>query len=74
MEDNGVLIDTNVLSDISLLFTSRLNEYQSKVYEITGETGKKTLIPAVEAVVRRVDPQSGVMTIRPIKGMFDDED
>ena len=37
MEDNGVLIDTNVLSDISLLFTSRLNEYQSKVYEITGE-------------------------------------
>ena len=44
------------------------------VYEITGETGKKTLIPAVEAVVRRVDPQSGVMTIRPIKGMFDDED
>ena len=44
------------------------------VYEITDETGKRTLIPAVGEIVRSVDLEGGVITVRPIKGLFDDED
>ncbi len=43
------------------------------VYEITDENGRKTLIPAVDEVVKSVDPENGVMKIRPLGGMFDDE-
>ncbi len=37
--------------------------------------GKKNyLIPAVASVVREIDLEKGKMLIRPIKGIFDDED
>ena len=44
------------------------------VYEITDENGKKYLIPAIPDVVTEMEIQSGIVKIRPIKGIFDDED
>ena len=36
--------------------------------------GKEYLIPAIPDVVESVDVKSGVIKIRPLKGIFDDED
>ncbi len=36
--------------------------------------GKEYLIPAISDVVESVDVKSGVIKIRPLKGIFDDED
>jgi len=41
------------------------------VYEFTGEDGKKRLLPAIKDVVLETDVTSGVMHIRPLKGLFD---
>ena len=35
MEGNGVLIDTEVLKEISILFTGRLQEYENQIYNIS---------------------------------------
>ena len=44
------------------------------VYEITGENGKKYLLPVIDEVVISTDTENGVIEIRPLKGIFDDED
>ena len=44
------------------------------VYHIKGEDGKEVLIPAIADVVLETDVDGGVMRIRPLKGLFDDED
>lgn len=44
------------------------------VWEVTGPGGKKTLIPAIPDVVIDVDPAGERVTIRPLKGLFDDDD
>jgi len=44
------------------------------VYEITDDDGKKRLVPAIPDVVIMIDIDRGRMTIRPLKGLFDDED
>ena len=36
--------------------------------------GREVLIPAIPDVVRKVDPQAGVLYILPMAGLFDDED
>ena len=43
------------------------------VYHITKD-GKTVLIPAIRQVVIETDPDAGFMRIRPMKGLFDDED
>ena len=35
--------------------------------------GKEYLVPAIEDVIMTVEPQNGVVSIRPLKGIFDDE-
>lgn len=44
------------------------------VYQITSEGKKNYLIPAVASVVISIDIKKGKMLIRPLKGIFDDED
>ena len=44
------------------------------VWAVTDESGKTTLIPAIPDVVIDVDPANEKVTIRPLKGLFDDDD
>lgn len=44
------------------------------VYGVTPAQGGEVLIPAIREVVRSVDLDAGVMTITPLKGLFDDAD
>jgi 16S rRNA processing protein RimM len=44
------------------------------VYQITAPDKKDYLIPAVEEVIRDINLEKGKMLIRPVKGIFDDED
>lgn len=44
------------------------------VYEITTPAGKKLLAPAIPQVVLATDVAAGTMEIRPLKGLFADED
>lgn len=37
MEENGVLINLGTLKETSKLFTSRMNQYEQKVFELSGE-------------------------------------
>lgn len=44
------------------------------VYEITDNQKRKFLIPVIPDVVKNVDVFSGEIKIKPMKGIFDDED
>lgn len=44
------------------------------VYQITAQDHKNYLIPAVPEFILEIDLEKGKMLIRPIKGIFDDED
>lgn len=55
-----------VINDV--FFTGANDVYQIK----NGE--KEYLIPAIKQVVIKTDIENGVLIIRPIKGLFDDED
>lgn len=44
------------------------------VYEITDANGVKRLIPAIPDVILETDIDGERMVIRPLKGLFDDED
>ena len=44
------------------------------VYQITDERGRDFLIPVIDEVVLDTDIAGGRLTIRPIKGIFDDAD
>ncbi|QAT50157.1 16S rRNA processing protein RimM [Caproiciproducens sp. NJN-50] len=44
------------------------------VYQITAQDHRNYLIPAVPEFIREIDLGKGKMMIRPIKGIFDDED
>ncbi len=43
------------------------------VYHIANEAGKTVLIPAIPDVILETDLDGGKMVIRPLKGLFDDE-
>jgi 16S rRNA processing protein RimM len=43
------------------------------VYEITDDEGKTYLIPAIPQVLEEICVEENRMTIRPMKGIFDDE-
>lgn len=44
------------------------------VYHIRFEGGKERLVPAIPQVIVKTEPENGIMLIRPLKGLFDDED
>jgi len=44
------------------------------VYQITAQDGKQYLFPAVPAMLVQTDVPGRTMLVRPIKGIFDDED
>ncbi len=52
--------------------TDVLQTGANDVYELTDQTGKEYLIPAIGEVVISVDLQRAEMLIRPLKGLFDD--
>ena len=55
---------------ISDVFPTGAND----VYEVTGSDGRRYLIPVIPDVVLQVQPEQGRVLIRPMKGIFDDED
>lgn len=44
------------------------------VYQITDENGKDYLIPVIDDVIISSDTENGIIEIKPLKGIFDDED
>lgn len=44
------------------------------VYEMQDDKGKLYYIPVIPDVIKRLDFEQGVVLIRPMKGLFDDED
>ena len=44
------------------------------VYAVRDEGGKDTWIPAIPQVIDKVDIDGGILSITPMKGLFDDED
>ena len=44
------------------------------VWHITDDAGKEYLIPAIPSVVIDTDVVNGIIKIRPLRGIFDDED
>ena len=44
------------------------------VWHIKSDEGKEYLIPAIPPVVIDVDVAEGIIKIRPLRGIFDDED
>lgn len=56
-----------VLSDVS-------ETGANDVWHIRSDDGKEYLIPAIPPVVIDVNVETGIIKIRPLKGIFDDED
>ncbi len=46
---------------------------RNDVYTVTDETGKQRLVPAIPQVVVSTDLEKGVMTVRPLEGLFDED-
>lgn len=61
--------ENEVYGEVTNVYPTGAND----VYEITGEDGKKTLIPVIDDVVIFVDLKGGKILIRPLGGMFEDE-
>ncbi len=56
-----------ILSDVS-------ETGANDVWHIKSDDGKEYLIPAIPPVVIDVNVETGIIKIRPLKGIFDDED
>ena len=54
--------------------TDVLRTGANDVYEITGNDGKKYLAPVIDEVVIEINTDGGYVLLRPMKGIFDDED
>lgn len=63
--DNGKLYGT---------ITDVLETGANNVYELTADDGSKKLVPAIPQVVIERDIDAEIMKIRPLEGLFDDED
>ena len=44
------------------------------MWHITSESGREYLIPAIPDVVIKTDVENETVVIRPLRGIFDDED
>ena len=54
--------------------TDVLRTGANDVYEITDSNNKKYLAPVIDEVVEEISVDDGYVLIRPMKGIFDDED
>ena len=54
--------------------TDVLRTGANDVYEVTGDDGKKYLVPVIDEVVIETNVDDGYVLLRPMKGIFDDED
>ena len=54
--------------------TNVLRTGANDVYEITDSNNKKYLAPVIDEVVAEINVDGGFVLIRPMKGIFDDED
>jgi 16S rRNA processing protein RimM len=72
------LIGLEVYDADSFVYYGSLTEVMrtgaNDVYQITSLGKKNYLLPAVDSMVQEIDLKKGKMLIRPIKGIFDDED
>ena len=44
------------------------------VYEVKTPEGKTYLVPAIKEIIVEIQPKNGKLLLRPMKGLFDDED
>lgn len=72
------LIGLDVFNADNFIYYGKLTEIMrtgaNDVYQITSESKKDYLIPAVPDVIKEINITKGKMLIRPVKGIFDDED
>lgn len=54
--------------------TDVLKTGANDVYQVTDEKKKDYLIPVIDDVVKEIDISGGKVLIKPLKGIFDDED
>ena len=54
--------------------TDVLKTGSNDVYEMRGKDNKLYYIPVIPDIIDRLDFEAGVVTIHPMKGLFDDED
>lgn len=54
--------------------TDVLRTGANDVYEVTDDNGKKYLVPVIDEVVIETNVDDGYILLRPMKGIFDDED
>lgn len=54
--------------------TDVLKTGANDVYQVTDENKKDYLIPVIDDVVKEIDINGGKVLIKPLKGIFDDED
>lgn len=54
--------------------TDVLKTGANDVYQVTGENNKNYLVPVIQNVVLEVNIAEGYVKIRPLKGIFEDED
>jgi 16S rRNA processing protein RimM len=72
------LIGLDVFNADSFIYYGKLTDVLSTgandVYQITSESKKDYLIPAIQDVIVNVNIPDGKMLIRPMRGIFEDED
>lgn len=54
--------------------TDVLETGANDVYELTDDTGRVRLVPAIDDVLIESDLEAGILKIRPLRGLFEDED
>lgn len=72
------LMGLDVFDADSFIYYGKLTEVMrtgaNDVYQVTSEGKKNYLIPAIPDVIQEINLTDGKMLIRPMKGIFDDED
>ncbi|NLJ30386.1 MAG: 16S rRNA processing protein RimM [Clostridiales bacterium] len=72
------LMGLDVYDADTFIYYGKLTEVMrtgaNDVYQVTSESKKNHLIPAIQDVIKEVNMTEGKMIIRPLKGIFDDED
>ena len=64
-------VDTNeVYGKVTEVIKTGAND----VYEVKDENSKAYYIPVIKDVVIETNPKKGVVIIKPMRGIFDDED
>jgi 16S rRNA processing protein RimM len=72
------LMDMDVYDADTFIYYGKITDIMrtgaNDVYQITSQSHKDYLIPAVAQVIINIDFEKNKILIRPVKGIFDDED